>query len=109
MHNNYYSIHFVLTADLPAILAPGAGRIIYQDKIIRFDKVPLVTPNGDVLIKELTFEVRLVLHNYMCNIWGFKRTFYRRANVDLPRPREPFKRDIAERGVTEGTGRAFSQ
>lgn len=40
------------------ILAPGAGKIIYQDKIIRFDKVPLVTPNGDVLIKELTFEVK---------------------------------------------------
>ena len=24
----------------------------------RFDKVPLVTPNGDVLVKELNFEVR---------------------------------------------------
>ena len=23
----------------------------------RFDKVPLVTPNGDVLVKELNFEV----------------------------------------------------
>lgn len=43
------------------ILAPGAGRIIYQDNIIRFEKVPLVTPNGDVLIQELNFEVKLVL------------------------------------------------
>ena len=29
----------------------------------RFDKVPLVTPNGDVLVKELSFEVHcLVFH-----------------------------------------------
>lgn len=53
-------------AELPALLAPGAGRIIYQDKIIRFDKVPLVTPNGDVLIKELTFEVRSGINVLVC-------------------------------------------
>ncbi|KAJ8732996.1 hypothetical protein PYW07_015595 [Mythimna separata] len=52
--------------ELPALLAPGAGRIIYQDKIIRFDKVPLVTPNGDVLIKELTFEVRSGINVLVC-------------------------------------------
>ncbi|XP_050557302.1 ATP-binding cassette sub-family D member 3 [Spodoptera frugiperda] len=51
---------------IPAILAPGAGRIIYQDKIIRFDKVPLVTPNGDVLIKDLTFEVRSGINVLVC-------------------------------------------
>lgn len=39
-------------------LIPGAGRIITQDKIIRFTRVPLVTPNGDVLVEELTFEVK---------------------------------------------------
>ncbi|XP_047122836.1 ATP-binding cassette sub-family D member 3 isoform X1 [Hydra vulgaris] len=33
------------------------GLIFEQDHIIRFDKVPLVTPNGDVLIKEMSFEV----------------------------------------------------
>ncbi|XP_049703008.1 ATP-binding cassette sub-family D member 3 [Helicoverpa armigera] len=54
------------SAELPALLAPGAGRIIYQDKIIRFDKVPLVTPNGDVLIKELTFEVRSGINVLVC-------------------------------------------
>ncbi|KAF9413963.1 hypothetical protein HW555_007993 [Spodoptera exigua] len=53
-------------SEIPAILAPGAGRIIYQDKIIRFDKVPLVTPNGDVLIKELTFEVRSGINVLVC-------------------------------------------
>ncbi|CAH2107022.1 unnamed protein product [Euphydryas editha] len=50
----------------PMILAPGAGKIIYQDKIIRFDKVPLVTPNGDVLIKELTFEVKSGINVLVC-------------------------------------------
>ncbi|XP_072940417.1 ATP-binding cassette sub-family D member 3 [Epargyreus clarus] len=50
----------------PMILAPGAGRIIYQDKIIRFDKVPLVTPNGDVLIKELSFEVKSGINVLVC-------------------------------------------
>ncbi|RUS76888.1 hypothetical protein EGW08_015357 [Elysia chlorotica] len=39
-------------------LKPGSGNVIIQDHIIKFDKVPLVTPNGDVLIEELSFEVR---------------------------------------------------
>ncbi|XP_012940917.1 ATP-binding cassette sub-family D member 3 [Aplysia californica] len=38
-------------------LKPGSGNIIIKDRIIKFDKVPLVTPNGDVLIEELSFEV----------------------------------------------------
>lgn len=47
-------------------LIPGAGRIIYQDNIIRFDRVPLVTPNGDVLIEELTFEVKSGMNVLVC-------------------------------------------
>ncbi|BFZ00189.1 hypothetical protein BsWGS_03228 [Bradybaena similaris] len=39
------------------VLKPGSGNIIIKDYIIKFDKVPLVTPNGDVLIEELSFEV----------------------------------------------------
>ncbi|CAG4941238.1 unnamed protein product [Parnassius apollo] len=50
----------------PMALSPGAGRIIYKDKIICFDKVPLVTPNGDVLIKELTFEVKSGINVLVC-------------------------------------------
>ncbi|XP_047527059.1 ATP-binding cassette sub-family D member 3 [Vanessa atalanta] len=50
----------------PMLLAPGAGRIVYQDKIIRFDRVPLVTPNGDVLIKELSFEVKSGINVLVC-------------------------------------------
>lgn len=39
-------------------LAPSKGLITFQDNLIKFDAVPLVTPNGDVLVRELTFEVR---------------------------------------------------
>nr|XP_039255609.1 ATP-binding cassette sub-family D member 3-like [Styela clava] len=38
-------------------LVPGSGKIITKDYIICFDKVPLVTPNGDVLIEEMSFTV----------------------------------------------------
>lgn len=38
-------------------LLPGAGEIVVQDRIILFQNVPLVTPNGDVLVKSLDFEV----------------------------------------------------
>lgn len=40
---------------------PNKGLVAFQDNIIKFEKVPLVTPNGDVLVKELSFEVRYVV------------------------------------------------
>lgn len=45
---------------------PGAGKIIAKDNIIRFEHVPIVTPNGDVLIKELTFEVKSGMNVLVC-------------------------------------------
>jgi ATP-binding cassette subfamily D (ALD) protein 3 len=36
---------------------PNAGKIAIRDHVIEFDRVPLVTPNGDVLVRELTFKV----------------------------------------------------
>ncbi|KAG0287033.1 ATP-binding cassette sub- D member 3 [Linnemannia gamsii] len=33
------------------------GRVVTQDGVIIFDKVPIVTPNNDVLVKELSFKV----------------------------------------------------
>lgn len=42
---------------------PGSGKLMFQDNIIKFEKVPLVTPNGDILIPELTFEVRIFMRN----------------------------------------------
>jgi ATPase subunit of ABC transporter with duplicated ATPase domains len=36
---------------------PGIGKILVKDNLIRFDKVPLITPNGDLLITCLDLEV----------------------------------------------------
>uniref|UniRef100_A0A1B6CD70 ABC transporter domain-containing protein n=1 Tax=Clastoptera arizonana TaxID=38151 RepID=A0A1B6CD70_9HEMI len=47
-------------------LIPGAGRIIFQDNIIHFNRVPLVTPNGDILIEELTFQVKSGMNVLVC-------------------------------------------
>uniref|UniRef100_F1KYL7 ATP-binding cassette sub-family D member 3 n=1 Tax=Ascaris suum TaxID=6253 RepID=F1KYL7_ASCSU len=39
-------------------IADGAsGELIIEDNVIRFEKVPLMTPNGDVLISSLDLEV----------------------------------------------------
>lgn len=50
----------------PLPRSPSAGRILFQDHIIKFDKVPLITPNGDVLVKELSFEVRSGMNVLVC-------------------------------------------
>uniref|UniRef100_A0A8C3AK02 ATP-binding cassette sub-family D member 3 n=1 Tax=Cyclopterus lumpus TaxID=8103 RepID=A0A8C3AK02_CYCLU len=42
------------------------GHIINRDNIIKFDHAPLATPNGDVLIKDLTFEVRSGTNVLVC-------------------------------------------
>ncbi|XP_020286693.1 ATP-binding cassette sub-family D member 3 [Pseudomyrmex gracilis] len=49
-----------------AIGYPGGGRIVPRDNVIRFDHVALVTPNGDVLIKELSFEVKSGMNVLVC-------------------------------------------
>ncbi|GAA5824542.1 hypothetical protein JCM11251_000466 [Rhodosporidiobolus azoricus] len=41
-----------------AKILQGRGRIIDSDSEIIFDKVPIVTPNGDVLIPSLSFHVK---------------------------------------------------
>uniref|UniRef100_A0A4W4GGI3 ABC transporter domain-containing protein n=1 Tax=Electrophorus electricus TaxID=8005 RepID=A0A4W4GGI3_ELEEL len=38
-------------------LVPGSGEIVNADNIIRFEHIPLATPNGDLLIHDLSFEV----------------------------------------------------
>ncbi|XP_065176362.1 ATP-binding cassette sub-family D member 3-like [Sycon ciliatum] len=47
-------------------LVPGSGEIIEQDHIIRFEDVPLATPNGDVLVKDLSFEVQSGMNLLIC-------------------------------------------
>lgn len=43
-----------------------SGTVVYEDKIIRFESVPLITPNGDVLVKELNFEVKSGMNVLVC-------------------------------------------
>lgn len=45
---------------------PGGGRIVTKDNVIRFDRVPLITPNGDILIRELSFEVKSGINVLVC-------------------------------------------
>ncbi|KAJ8376095.1 hypothetical protein SKAU_G00066750 [Synaphobranchus kaupii] len=47
-------------------LVPGSGEIINADKIIKFDHTPLATPNGDVLIRDLNFEVKSGTNVLVC-------------------------------------------
>ncbi|XP_006882483.1 PREDICTED: ATP-binding cassette sub-family D member 3 isoform X4 [Elephantulus edwardii] len=47
-------------------LIPGSGEIINADNIIKFDHVPLATPNGDILIQDLNFEVRSGANVLIC-------------------------------------------
>lgn len=46
--------------------SPGAGKIVNKDNVIRFDHVPLVTPNGDILVRELSFEVKSGMNVLVC-------------------------------------------
>uniref|UniRef100_A0A673BJG9 ATP-binding cassette, sub-family D (ALD), member 3a n=1 Tax=Sphaeramia orbicularis TaxID=375764 RepID=A0A673BJG9_9TELE len=48
------------------VLVPGSGKIINRDNIIKFDHTPLATPNGDVLIRDLSFEVRSGTNVLVC-------------------------------------------
>eukprot|EP01130_Rhizamoeba_saxonica_P018228 TRINITY_DN9054_c0_g1_i1.p1 TRINITY_DN9054_c0_g1~~TRINITY_DN9054_c0_g1_i1.p1 ORF type:complete len:655 (-),score=132.24 TRINITY_DN9054_c0_g1_i1:20-1984(-) len=38
-------------------LVPNSGEIVYSDNIILFEDVPIITPNGDVLVKSLNLKV----------------------------------------------------
>jgi len=37
------------------------GKIV-RSEIIKFDRVPLISPNGDVMIKEMSFEIQEGMH-----------------------------------------------
>ncbi len=47
-------------------LIPGSGKMIEIDHKIKFSDVPLVTPNGDVLIRSLNFEVSSGMNVLVC-------------------------------------------
>lgn len=47
-------------------LKPGAGNLVRADRLIKFEDVPLVTPNGDILIDSLNFEVKSGMNVLVC-------------------------------------------
>uniref|UniRef100_A0A8C5QR30 ATP-binding cassette sub-family D member 3 n=1 Tax=Leptobrachium leishanense TaxID=445787 RepID=A0A8C5QR30_9ANUR len=47
-------------------LVPGSGKIFIADNIIKFEHVPLATPNGDILIRDLDFEVKSGANVLVC-------------------------------------------
>jgi ATP-binding cassette, subfamily D (ALD), peroxisomal long-chain fatty acid import protein len=56
---NKFTKQLVANAN-PAILTQR-GKIVSSD-VIEFENVPIVAPNGDILVKELTFHVRPGMH-----------------------------------------------
>ncbi|KAL7647939.1 UNVERIFIED_CONTAM: hypothetical protein RMT77_001555 [Armadillidium vulgare] len=55
-----------LSNGLTRMSSLGSGTVVYEDKIIKFESVPLITPNGDVLVKELNFEVKSGMNVLVC-------------------------------------------
>jgi ATP-binding cassette, subfamily D (ALD), member 3 len=49
--------HNIPAEEMAPDFGPNKGKIIVADHIIKFENVPLVTPNADVLIRSLTIEV----------------------------------------------------
>jgi len=49
-----------------ANLKPGSGKVRHQDYVIKFEDVPLVTPNGDVLVDSMSFEVKSGVNVLVC-------------------------------------------
>lgn len=47
-------------------LIPNSGKLIFRNNLIKFDKVPLVTPNGDVLVPEISFEIKSGMNVLVC-------------------------------------------
>jgi len=65
-----------------AELKPNAGKIIEVDHLIHFDNVPLVTPNGDVLVRSLSFEVRSGMNVLVCGPNGCGKSRYDSVSVN---------------------------
>ena len=65
--NSSFRVFFLFIDVRPSIpLVPGSGEIIETDHVIRFEGVPLVTPNGDVIIRSMDFEVKGGMNVLVC-------------------------------------------
>uniref|UniRef100_U5EW09 Putative peroxisomal long-chain acyl-coa transporter abc superfamily n=1 Tax=Corethrella appendiculata TaxID=1370023 RepID=U5EW09_9DIPT len=67
INNGHYERTMVSNSSVAdADIGVGKGLIKFQDNIINFENVPLVTPNGDVLVKDLNFEVKSGMNVLVC-------------------------------------------
>lgn len=66
LNKGKYTRTMIADAQNLSIGEAGSGKIIHKDNVICFDHVPLVTPNGDVLINDLTFEVKSGMNVLVC-------------------------------------------
>ncbi|KDO24509.1 hypothetical protein SPRG_10324 [Saprolegnia parasitica CBS 223.65] len=69
LHNGKYTRTMVTPSpdDADAMaLVPNSGTLEYADHVIEFEKVPLVTPNGDVLVRSLSFKVTSGMNVVVC-------------------------------------------
>lgn len=58
LNNGKYTRTMVTDKNSSIKLVPNSGELIEKDHIIQFENVPIVTPNGDVLVERLSFEVK---------------------------------------------------
>lgn len=66
LNNGKYTRTMVNKDSMPSNLQPNSGTLVEIDHLIRFENVPLVTPNGDVLVNSLDFEVKSGTNVLVC-------------------------------------------
>ncbi|KAF7992527.1 hypothetical protein HCN44_004871 [Aphidius gifuensis] len=66
LNDGKYERTMMVDLKTSSIGKPGQGKIIAKDNIISFNDVPLVTPNGDILIEKLSFEVKSGMNVLVC-------------------------------------------
>ena len=66
LNNGKYVRTMVNKDSKSADLVPGSGKLVEVDHLIRFEDVPLITPNGDVLVDSLNFEVKSGTNVLVC-------------------------------------------
>ncbi|CAK4613679.1 unnamed protein product [Aphanomyces euteiches] len=63
LHNGQYTRTMIQNEDG---IEKQKGTIEYQDNVIEFQNVPLMTPNGDVLVRSLSFKVESGMNVVVC-------------------------------------------
>mmetsp|Transcript_18610 Transcript_18610/g.71801 ORF Transcript_18610/g.71801 Transcript_18610/m.71801 type:complete len:656 (-) Transcript_18610:60-2027(-) len=66
LNNGKYTRTMVTMPEGSKKLVPNSGKLVEVDHLIQFTDVPLVTPNGDVLIDKLNFTVQSGMNVLVC-------------------------------------------